>query len=70
MFCRLKNVSLDIKQRLKNVNESYIADLRKKLQLDNEKLDIAAKYYAEVGFIFLPCNVRSRVSARCGGTYL
>lgn len=72
LFCRLKNAPLDIKQMLKNETESDItSDLRKKLhRAKKEKLDMTAKHNAEVGFIFLPCNVRSRVSARRGGTHL
>uniref|UniRef100_A0A8C6QNZ9 Coiled-coil domain containing 171 n=1 Tax=Nannospalax galili TaxID=1026970 RepID=A0A8C6QNZ9_NANGA len=50
LFCRSKNVSLDVKQILKNETESDIAaDLRKKLhRAKKEKLEMTTRHNAEL----------------------
>lgn len=63
LFYRLKNASSDVKQMLKSETDLDVtADLRKKLhRAKKEKLEITTKHNAEVEFIFLSNNVKSRV---------
>lgn len=63
LFYRLKNASSDVKQMLKSETDLDVtADLRKKLhRAKKEKLEITTKHNAEVEFIFLSNNIKSRV---------